>query len=150
MKKHGVQVEYSKITNYIYLGSNECCETFFKKKLLAQGIQADISLEIEKLDQPHGVNYFLWLPTPDKQPPTAKQLELGVSFMEELIANRIKMYVHCKYGHGRSPTLVVAYFVAHGSLSLQAAIDFVKAKRPEVHFNAQQLAGLRAFAQKHK
>ncbi len=108
--KH-VPFEYSKITEYIFLGTNQCCQVHFKKSLLKRGIKADISLEKEKLDAPFGVDYFLWLPVLDKKAPTQKQLMVGAKAIKEFVDSKIKVYVHCKRGHGRSPTLVAAYFI---------------------------------------
>ncbi len=51
-----VPFEYSKITEYIYIGTNQCCQMHFKKSLLKKGVNADISLEKENLDTPYGVN----------------------------------------------------------------------------------------------
>ncbi len=108
--KH-VPLEYSKITDLIYLGTNQCCQPHFEKSLLKKGIRADISLEKEKLDQPYGIDYFLWLPVTDGTAPTQEQLLIGAKAIKNFVDNKIKMYVHCKRGHGRSPTLVAAYFI---------------------------------------
>lgn len=51
--------EYSKITDYIYIGSNKCCKGRFVKGLLKEGIRADISLERKKIDSPFGVKFYL-------------------------------------------------------------------------------------------
>lgn len=40
--------EYNKITNHIYVGTNQCCQTHFKEELLTKDIKADISLEKER------------------------------------------------------------------------------------------------------
>ena len=80
--------------------------------MIKKGIKADISLEKEKLDAPFGVDYFLWLPTKDHTAPSQDQLKAGVKFMDELIKNKIKIYIHCQRGHGRAPVLVAAYFIS--------------------------------------
>lgn len=143
---HGVVLDYSKITDYIYLGSNFCCQTRFIPELQQKGIVADISLEAERLDQPAGVKYFLWLPTKDQEPIDPKQLVIGAAFIKDLVNHKLKIYVHCKYGHGRSAMLVAAYFIAYGGLSLTEALAFLQKKRPEMHLNAKQLKALRHFA----
>ena len=50
--------EYSKITRFIYIGTNQCCLVHFKKTLLKEGIRADLSLEDIRVDAPIGVDYF--------------------------------------------------------------------------------------------
>ena len=111
--KH-VPFDYNKVTEYIYLGSNQCCQVHFKKSLLKKGVKADVSLEKESLDSPFGVDYFLWLPVKDTTAPTQKQLLIGAKSIKELVDNKVKVYVHCLRGHGRSPTLVAAYFILEG------------------------------------
>lgn len=140
--KH-VAFEYSKITKYIYLGTNQCCTTHFKKKLLAKNIRADISLEKERLDSPFGVDYFLWLPVKDKMSPTQKQLLVGARMIKDLVDNKIKVYVHCKRGHSRSPSLVAAYFILEGE-GAEKALGRIRAKRG-IHLTKDQLDGLRKF-----
>jgi len=48
-------LEYNYITNGIYIGTNQCCQTHFDEKLKKEGIEADISLEEEKIDAPFGI-----------------------------------------------------------------------------------------------
>lgn len=146
MKHPPFEFEYSKITPYIYLGTNLCCIEHFKKSLLSKGIHADINLELENLDQPIGVDYYLWLPTKDHTAPSLKKLQVGVAFIKELVRRKIKCYVHCKRGHGRSPTLVATYLISEGK-SVEEAIGYVKKKRPSIHPNKHHLKALRGFAQ---
>ena len=146
-EKH--KFEYSKINDSVYLGTNLCCLTHFKDSLIRKGIEADISLEKERLDKPFGVKYYLWLPTKDKDAPSFKQLLLGVKSLDFLIKNKIKIYVHCKNGHGRSPTLVIAYLISKGK-SIEEAIRIIKKKRPAIHLTKKQTNGLKEFARRIK
>ncbi|MBI3495536.1 hypothetical protein HY065_02825, partial [Candidatus Berkelbacteria bacterium] len=95
--------EYDEITDGILIGTNQCCQVHFDKELLTKGVTADISLEAERLDAPFGVESFLWLPTKDNFPPSPDQLKLGVRMLTDLVAQKKKVYVHCKNGHGRAP-----------------------------------------------
>ena len=141
-KKH-ILFEYNKITEYIYLGTSKCCQGHFQKSLIKKGIKADISLEREELDKPIGVQYFLWLPVTDKKPPSQKQLLIGAKTIKECVDNKIKVYVHCKRGHGRSPTLVAAYFILEGS-SYKEAIKKIRQKR-KIHLTQEQITALKKF-----
>src|SRR3989338_2065750 len=125
MKHPPLTFEYSRITQYIYIGTNLCCQTHFKKSLLRKGLKADISLEEKKLDQPYGVDYYLWLPTKDHNAPSLKQLEIGTAFLTELHKQKIKTYVHCERGHGRAPTLVAAYLLTTG-MNIDQALALIK------------------------
>lgn len=141
--KH-VPFEYNKITEYIYLGTNQCCQIHFSKLLLKKGVRADISLEKEGLDNPTGVDYFLWLPVIDHKAPTQKQLLIGAKAIKDLVDNKTKVYVHCKRGHGRSPTLVAAYFILEG-LSANDSIKKIRAKRKTIHMTQLQIKALKRF-----
>jgi protein-tyrosine phosphatase len=128
MVKHGKLVfEYNQITPYIYIGTDLCCKLHFKKSLIKKRIKADISLEEEKIDHPKGAEYYLWIPTKNKTPPTQKQLLLGSDFINQLVKNKIKLYVHCRRGHGRAPTLVAAYFISKG-MGVKQAIETIRKK----------------------
>ncbi len=114
----------------------------FDNALLKKGIRADISMEEKKIDAPFGVDYYLWLPTKDHYPPTKKQLKVGVAFIKELVKNKIKCYVHCKQGHGRSVTLVAAYLIDKG-MSIDETLSFIKKRRPAIHPNKRQIEALK-------
>ncbi len=141
--KH-VPFEYDKITEYIYIGSNQCCHVHFRGSLLKKGVKADISLEKEKLDSPFGVDYFLWLPVIDHKAPTQKQLMVGAKAIKDLVDSKIKVYVHCKRGHGRSPTLVAAYFILKG-MKANDAIKKIRQKRNVIHLTQLQIKALKKF-----
>ena len=42
------------------------------------------------------------------------------------------VYVHCSIGINRSPTVVIAWLVRHGGLSLDEAWQLVRERRPQV------------------
>ena len=147
MKPAEIEFEYTLVHPCIYIGTNQCCIMDFKKELLRKGVRADISLENDRVDTPKGVRYFLWLPTKDNTPPSAHQLELGVSFIRGLVARKIKMYVHCRQGHGRAPTLVAAYLISTG-MTTDQSIAYLKKRRRVIHLNTKQVKSLRAFERK--
>ncbi|MBI4415228.1 MAG: dual specificity protein phosphatase family protein [Candidatus Kerfeldbacteria bacterium] len=139
-------INYSRITPGIYLGTNACCQRHFDLKLLRRGITADISLEAERIDAPRGVDYFLWLPTPDHSSPSQKDLDLGSQDIDWFVRHKEKVYVHCKNGHGRSPTLLAAYFIRYQGMTVQQAITAIKHRRSEIHLEASQRHALEVYA----
>lgn len=143
-------MSYSRIFPGTYLGTNACCRQHFDLKLLRRGITADISLEAERIDAPRGVNYFLWLPTPDHSSPTQKDLELGSQAIDWFVRHKEKVYIHCKNGHGRSPTLLAAYFIRYQGMSVRQAIAVIRHRRPEIHLVPQQRQALGAFSRRKK
>ncbi len=137
---------YSYITDGISIGNNACCAMHFSEILAKkEGIVADISLEEDKLDHPFGVEAYLWLPTPDHTAPTPDQLTLGVQSLETLVLQEKKVFVHCKNGHGRAPTLVAAYLV-HRGMTVSDAEALIKKQRPGIHLQDAQRQALEAYA----
>ena len=141
--------EYNKITSDIFIGTNQCCRIHFNKELVKNSVKADLSLEENKIDNPFGVDYFLWLPTKDHRASTIKQLFIGASFIDQLVKNKIKVYVHCQNGHGRAPTLVAAYFITKG-MTAEEALSLIKNRRKSIHPNKHQKATLKSFEKKIK
>jgi diacylglycerol kinase (ATP) len=146
MSEH-TAVEISEITQHIYLGTNLCCKlcAAHGPELAAHAIDADISLEDSAIELPHGLFAFLSLPTPDHTAPTPAQIELGIDFIDRIITLDKKVFVHCRNGHGRSPTLVIAYLIRKRGLGFAAALEFVRSKRPEMHLHEAQTAFLQSF-----
>lgn len=136
--------EYSQITPWIFLGTDMCCTPHFKRELLKKGVAADVSLREKHLDTPYGVKFFLWLPTKDHYAPSQRQLLAGAKFIDTMASQKVKVYVHCKAGHGRSPTLVAAYLILKGE-SAKEAVALVKRKRQDIHQTSAQLKALKRF-----
>ena len=137
-------LEYNQITEQIFIGTNFFRQAHFDNELLSKGITAEISLEGEAVDAPFGVEFFCWIPVTDNHAPTIDQFELGVSTLDKLVAMGKKVYVHCKHGHGRAPTLVAAYFISKGDTILDAVAK-IKEKRPVMHLNETQMKALEEF-----
>ncbi len=136
--------DYDQITDEIFIGTNMCCQYGFSKELLSKGVRADISLQEDRTDAPSGIDYFLWLPTENRKPPSPKDFEIGVKFLDFLISNKIKTFIHCKNGHGRAPTLFAAYLISRG-MSVQEAIKLIASKRPVIHLTESQIQALSEF-----
>ncbi len=142
---HKQEYDFSQITDQIFLGSNLCCEEHsyndFLKKL---GVEAEIDLDDKRRMGVPDLLHFLWLKVPDRKAPSQSQLSAGVAFLDSLVKSNIKVFVHCLYGHGRSPTLVSAYLISKGS-SVKRAVERVKKARPEIHLEKEQLEALRKY-----
>lgn len=141
---HNNALEYDYITDGMYIGTNQCCQTHFDGELKKLGITADISLEEERIDAPFGVEFYVWIPVQDHTAPSPSQLEFGVSVLRKLVAMKKKTYVHCKNGHGRAPTLVAAYLIQKGESPAEAEA-FVKSKRSSMHLEETQRTALIDF-----
>ncbi|MBI1863603.1 dual specificity protein phosphatase family protein [Candidatus Woesebacteria bacterium] len=144
--------DYSRITENIYIGSDLCkgnvCpihgEEFEELKILVE-----INLSVEKKEiPPDGIDIYSWIPTPDEYPSTSDQFDIGTAIINEAVRLNKNVYVHCKLGHGRSPTMVCAYFIRYKGYSLSKALEFVKEKRPEIHIHERQIQALEEYEKK--
>ncbi len=57
---------------------------------------------------------YLHLPTKDLHAPSLENLEEGIAFMTTQLSNGGKVYVHCRGGEGRGPTMAIAYLMSTG------------------------------------
>lgn len=145
---HAAEIDYNHIADGIYIGTNQCCQMHFDDSLKnKEGITADISLEQDKLDAPFGVEFYLWMPVADHTAPNPDQLILGALALEQFVAMGRKVYVHCKNGHGRAPTLVAAYLIFN-DYKVQEAMSLIKKMRPATHFQDAQIKALEEFKKK--
>jgi dual specificity MAP kinase phosphatase len=142
--------DFSKITDQIYIGSDLCrggvCIMHGEEfKKLGVGLELNLSQEENELPPKDMEIGYLWLPVVDGYAPSQTQLGIGVSAIHEAIKSGKKVYVHCKNGHARSPSLVAAYLMKHGGYILEDAVKLIKEKREEVHIEDSQIEALREF-----
>ena len=99
---------------------------------------------------PWGFEAFLWLPTPDHEPPSQLHLRLGLAFLRECEQARMPVFVACHAGVGRSSTLVLAHLLTgrFRNEPARSALEFLMARRPVARPNPEQVeaARLAAFA----
>ena len=151
---HSHSFDYSRITPNIYIGSDLCRGNYcpihsedFKKL----GVCAEINLKAESKEiPPDNIDIYAWLPVADGKSPTYDQLLIGSSIINEAVENGNIIYVHCQHGHGRSPTLVSAYFIRYKKMTVDEAINAISQKRPEIHLEDAQIEELRKFEEKWK
>ena len=139
------QFDLSQITQNIFLGTNLCCiEKSHIQILLDIGVTAEINLEENNSDATPQVPIYMWLPVEDKTAPNMEQLAAGVGLIDQMTKRNKKVYVHCKYGHGRSPTLVAAYLISQGK-TVDEAIEMIASARPEIHIEEAQKQALQEY-----
>ncbi len=144
--------DYSQITDNIFIGSDLCkgnvCP-IHGKEFETLGILVEINLSVEKKEiPPDGIDIYSWIPVADHYPPTFDQFNIGTAIINEAIILNKNIYVHCRSGHGRSPTMVASYFIRYKGYSVVDAISFVKAKREEIHLEESQIKALEEYKKK--
>lgn len=142
----------SKITPNLFLGGqyyNHGVDTLQKI-----GITAIINMRESKARQFKGMEKItiLHLPTPDMTAPKIDDLMKGIDFAKNEIDKGGKVYIHCRSGEGRGPTMTIAYLMSTGMLYEDAYAfvrkirTFIKPTEPQI----KQLKKLETILQKEK
>ena len=84
------------------------------------------------------------LPVDDRQAPTQAQLEKATKWALKEIAAGRRIYVHCRSGIGRSPSLAIAILMAMG-YPLPHAYDAVRRRRAWATLSVGQWEALEEF-----
>jgi dual specificity MAP kinase phosphatase len=128
------QSRLSKISENLYLGS--MFDFRGAKVLKDSGITAVVDMRKSK---PLFTKEFrtLHLPTKNWRAPSIKDLEQGIRFIGSEIEKGGKVYIHCRAGKGRGPTMTAAYLISKG-MKLHEALGLVKKMRSVSHTNKAQ------------
>lgn len=137
-------MQYSQITPQIFVGPQY--RQAGKRHLQALGIDADVNMRIEFDDAAHGLalSDYCYLPTIDDHAPTLEHLHRGVAFIQRIVAEGGKVYIHCAGGVGRAPTMAAAYFISEG-MTLSEALALIRKSRPFIKITPPQMAQLKKF-----
>ncbi|WP_374949164.1 dual specificity protein phosphatase family protein [Mucilaginibacter sp.] len=130
------------ITANLFLGSQY--NRVGLRKMKALGITAIINMRMHSVyseAQYEGFHY-LHLPTPDNTPPPLEVLIKGADFADAEIKNGGKVYIHCRQGLGRGPTMTIAYLLKTG-LTVDDAITLIKKTRTFINPRPGQIERLR-------
>jgi protein-tyrosine phosphatase len=134
----------SAITPDIFLGGQYGLQSVAKLRLL--GVTAIVNMReisIHKDLKTLEVK-VLNLPTRDKTAPTLENLKKGAKFIEEEIKKGGKVYIHCRFGEERGPTMAIAYLIWTG-LTFDDAFKLVKKVRTFINPVPAQIARLKEF-----
>lgn len=138
------QQKRSMITPQIYVGGQYSIRSVALLEKL--GITGIVSMRMKDIANKDLLANFhiLHLPTPDHTAPTMKHLEEGVDFIEKEIKQKGKVYIHCRAGEGRGPTMAIAYLI-HTGMTYDDAYALIKKIRPFIHPTLPQVKRLKEF-----
>lgn len=139
------QLKRSQITHELFLGGQYGIRAISTMQKI--GITGIINMRTRSLDDKKLGEHFsiLNLPTPDFHAPSIDQLQNGVAFIQTHLEQNGKVYIHCRLGEGRGPTMVIAYLLARG-MTYEDALTSVKKVRPFIGLSRVQIEQLHSFA----
>lgn len=91
--------------------------------------------------------HYLHLPTPDMTAVSLENLRKGALFIQKEIESGGRVYVHCRAGEGRGPSMAIAYLISTG-LTYDDAFAQVKKVRAFIRPNVAQVKRLQEFEKK--
>lgn len=145
-KVTGVPMAYnSQVTPQIWVGPQFSRRG--KEYLEARGVNGSVNLRVEYDDAANGLalENYCYLPTVDDDCPSPEHFQKGVDFIREVVKGGGQVYIHCKAGVGRAPTMAAAYFIAEG-MTVEEAIALIKRTRPFITITPPQMEALHGYA----
>lgn len=139
----------SQITANLYLGSQY--SLIGLQKLKALGVTAIVNMRENPVfnESKYEGFHYLHLPTVDNTPPPLATLIKGADFVTEEIKAGGKVYIHCRQGLGRGPTMTIAYLISTG-LTFDDAFALVKKVRTFINPRPGQIARLKELEAYYK
>ena len=145
-KLTGVPLAYnSRITPHLWVGPQFNARG--KRYLERRGVTGSVNLRVEFDDAANGLALadYCYLPTVDDDSPSPDHFQKGVDFIRSVVKEGGQVYIHCKAGVGRAPTMAAAYLVAEG-MSVDEAIALIKRTRPFITITPPQMEALHRYA----
>ena len=96
-------------------------------------------------EETEGRKSSLGLHVPEFVEISIETIETCVSQLREVIGSQGRIFLHCREGVGRAPSMAIAYLVSEG-YSLEEAFELVSESRKIVNLSSQQFTSLQLFA----
>src|SRR3954469_7966022 len=139
----------SQITANLFLGGQYNLTGL--KRLKAMGVSAIINMRMHSIYQAAQYEgfHYLHLPTIDNTAPLLEDLMKGAEFAHEEIKAGGKVYIHCRQGLGRGPTMAIAYLLKMGA-TYEDAFATVKKTRTFINPRPEQVQRLKELENYYK
>ena len=137
-------LKYSQVTNQIALGMQPKYFGYFYLKYSG----FNYILNLRKYTKENNKNKsfkILNLAVEEYKIPTIKQLNKGADFINNVVINNNKIYIHCREGISRAPLFLIAYFIKYKSYSLNKSLKKISNKRKFINILPNQIKILENF-----
>ncbi len=127
---------YSKVAPKLFVGGQYKPTAY--SLFQSWGVRAVVNMrQVKDVNVPDGFS-VLQLKTKDWTPPLIEDLRRGVDFIDEHINKGDGVYIHCRLGEGRGPSMAAAYLIFKG-MTAEEAMTSIKLHRPMARLNKQQI-----------
>ncbi|KAL3646532.1 hypothetical protein CASFOL_011712 [Castilleja foliolosa] len=127
------EAPYTEVADGLYVGGWP-----YSPEKLPPGSPAiiDCTCELPRKNEHPGLAY-LCVPTWDTRAPQPAEIEMAVNWACRKRAQKVPIFIHCAYGHGRSVAVMCALLVVLGlAEDWKSAEKIIKEKRPYIRMNA--------------
>ncbi len=135
---------YSEVLPNVWVGGQHY--RYGIKRMEQMGLSGIVNLRTSPDDAAMGriTDRYLWIPTDDHTPPTLADIQSAVAFIDTELESGCKVYVHCRAGVGRGPTMVACYLVSKGDPP-HVAWDKIRKVRPFIYPTTSQLVQVESY-----
>ena len=145
-------LEISQITDNVWVGSRPQDDSDYQY-IAALGIQmvvdltSDISWDVSDNGQRWAQLGLIYkhLPIIDTFPPSYQNVHVLETEIFPLTKTGFATYIHCRLGHGRSPTVAILYLIMAGRYNVDEAISRVQNVHGDTELTYEQLEFLDKF-----
>lgn len=131
--------KYSRVAPGLYVGGSYRKQAY--KVFKQWGVGAVVNMRMNTPPRaPKGFD-ILQLRTRDWHAPSLESFEQGVSYIARQRKQGNGVYIHCRQGEGRGPTMAAAYLVSEG-FELEDVLTYIRSGRPMARPNKRQVKAL--------
>ena len=141
--------KYSFVTKNLYVGQQVKKRGFHRLKKWKISTIINLRAEYDYSQNLYNNISYKYFPVVEFQAIPMDLLISGVEQIEQNIDLNKKVYIHCKEGVSRAPTLAVAYLIKKG-MNLDDALNLIRYQRPFINILSNQIKVLKEFEKKFK
>ena len=138
------------VLKWVFLGTEKNGNNIEELKDLGITYILNCANDAEVKDIPDYIKYCHLNLNDSEKTDITKYFPEAFTFIDLARKNNEKILIHCKLGVSRSPTILIGYLIKFMGLTTDFSLDFLKAKRTQVHPNPGFISQLYEYEKKCK